>query len=446
MRTYEWILLLGGALLSFLIRSELPALAALLLLFTYKFVFEKDDAAMIMLYHFCTLMVDFPIYPAIALPLRSVMIILLTGLFYVASRNYQRSLIPLLLIAMPLAVSIFFSKSVYLQSTILKSISFLLTYGFFMFFYPSYARLFTDSHRRAIANVTNLLIGISGLSLLVIATPDLSFFRGSGRFSGMFYNPNGLGLFCLLTLGFVYALKERTDLWFTRKRMFNLLVIGIFVLIILTRSRGALLSSIIMVLLFSLNESNKVRILSSTFLVLAFALLLSMIDLQQLAYKLGLVEFLRLENLSDGSGRKHAWAFAIENFLEYPVFGRGMSFGENLFKYEMSVSLQYSGHQGGVHNSFLELLLNFGVFGLTSFIAFWGVMISRSVDKQKALACLLPLFLSASFESWMISSLNFSTPLMLMLMSHMVHFYRPPQQVQESSPGLSDSVNGAPLS
>ena len=121
---------------------------------------------------------------------------------------------------------------------------------------------------------------------------------------------------------------------------------------------------------------------------------------------LGLNLYFRLSDLESGSGRLYAWEFAWSEFMKQPIWGRGFYFEEWLFKVQMPFHLWATGHQGGVHNSYLVLLLNTGAVGF-GLLAYFFTRLFLSIKHKKFLIPFLPAMASsAMFESWLATSLT----------------------------------------
>lgn len=229
--------------------------------------------------------------------------------------------------------------------------------------------------------ICKLFVIFNCLSLFI---PGISFHRVEGRFNGLLVNPNELGI----TLAIVFVifwtyryLLYRDKIWLT----------SVFVLLILSGNRSGLLA----VLVFILVYIPKARVYSALFiipLVIGF-------DYNWVLEK---VRFTSMGSDSLLSGREVAWKFAYDTFkdssLMRQLFGWGYGKTETLFMIN-SEMLSLEGHQGNAHNSYLTLLLDYGLIGLLLFFNFLRPYLSR----YKSLAIVLILigftesFLSPSF-------------------------------------------------
>ena len=107
--------------------------------------------------------------------------------------------------------------------------------------------------------------------------------------------------------------------------------------------------------------------------------------------------------LSHATGTQHIlFLFSIEHCLSFKMF----ACEEYNFLYRTTYQLWSTGHQGGVHNSYLAFIVNTGFVGFGFFILFWV----NAFRKVKNLFFLFPFLatiaFSAMFESWLFSSLS----------------------------------------
>lgn len=261
-----------------------------------------------------------------------------------------------------------------------------------------------------------------GLGLRFVA-PDIAMFDGGIRYRGIFGNPNGMGVYgslmfpvLLLYLRFTPHGHDRRTVWL----IFGALLISVF----LSFSRNALTCIMLFLLLSFIHKGSPIKPLLFYGLgIPSIVFLLSGRNLVTLLELIGLAEELRAETLLTGSGRVFAWQWAIENFLENPILGRGFAFEEILFHKHMPEWLYATGHQGGVHNSYLSFLLNTGIVGLTLILIFWILLARWIRPAYYRPAIMLSAGFSAFFEPWLNSSLNAFTVHLLLLILLYSNFY-----------------------
>ena len=313
------------------------------------------------------------------------------------------------------------------STALFKSFSFFLIY-FVMFHYGR--KVLQDMGEQLIHSfilVTNILLSL-GLVLIFIS-PDIVFYAGT-RYNGLLGNPNGIGVFVslLLPLYTIYFRKYNSK----HSKFFVVYTFSLaFISVFLCSSRNAMLSSSIFIIAYLLLSARlPVRIFIALVVIPSVFFVLFVLEIEGLASLLGAEKYLRISNIEDGSGRTHAWVFAMERIKEFPIIGRGFSYDEYLFREEMSYELWRTGHQGGVHNSFLMLILNTGYLGL-SFLIYFFFNVARKIRRPKVLIpLLLMVCVNAMFESWAGASLNAFTILWLLGLNMLM----PGSQVIESLP------------
>jgi O-antigen ligase len=289
-----------------------------------------------------------------------------------------------------------------LETAISKTIAFTLLY--FMGLHYIFHR-FRQMGIRLLIEImyTGHLIIFIGL-LLLPTFPDMVSYGGL-RFNGLIGNPNGLGLYVVL-------LTPLTLLVFRRQpgisqRYKTLAWIALNVSLAICSSRNAILSVTTFWLLYTgLNGTSFRTAIFLLVLLPAAVIIIYYIDLKSLVEVLGLERYLRLRDIESGSGRVDAWQHAIDTIEKNPLIGCGFACEEYNFRYEMSYRLWATGHQGGVHNSYLAFILNTGFVGLGFFIFFIVSLIRRMGDYRFYLPFAAGCALSAVFESWLFSSLN----------------------------------------
>ncbi|MCB0765117.1 MAG: hypothetical protein KDB84_10460 [Flavobacteriales bacterium] len=226
----------------------------------------------------------------------------------------------------------------------------------------------------------------------------------SGRFRGFFGNPNGLGLFCYLTLmlfAVVDSLNGRLFRYWERW-----LIYGIVLYFLWTSGSRASLISVFILFTFQ-------RFFSGSALLGFVALLFFMVmfeyvysNLGEIAAFLGAEDYLRVNTLESGSGRYFAWTFAWERVQDYFMFGGGFGTDEFVMRSNYDY-LERMGHQGGVHNSYLSLWFDVGILGLLIYFrSFVLLFVKASRSASISMAVLFSVLFSVTYESWLVGSLN----------------------------------------
>ena len=242
-----------------------------------------------------------------------------------------------------------------------------------------------------------------------------------GRYTGIFGNPNGLGIFCVLFFFLFSVIRNLYDELFTKQE--NIIIYGLVgISVILCGSRTAVIAIAIFLVSSYLYKKSPI-------LVIMFALFITLIsefitqNIVQIIIILGLEEFFRIETLEDGSGRTIVWDFAWKHINKNFYFGKGFSHTEYLYKINYTY-LSRLGHQGNAHNSYLTFWLDNGLIGLgLYFIGVIRVILESIKNSKLALPVLAAVLFAINFESWLTASLNPFTIIFWMIVSVM-YFYR----------------------
>ena len=260
--------------------------------------------------------------------------------------------------------------------------------------------------------ITILVIGI----LLRYVNYDLVISHGN-RLRGIFGNPNGLGIFLILTFIIIFIVnKYFPNLLSKREKIIFYLII--LYSILQSGSRTALISVFLFYLLYRIQSLPIILRITLFIGIILFSQFL-FANIADVVASIGMEEYFRINTLEEGSGRFIAWKFAWENIQKNIVFGRGFGFDEFLMRsnYENLTKL---GHQGGVHNTYLILWLNTGLIGLLAFLrGFFLVFIKAAKNSTMALPAMVAVMFSINFEPWLAASLNPFTILFLVIITIM---------------------------
>lgn len=260
----------------------------------------------------------------------------------------------------------------------------------------------------AVLSVTALLA--YGLIMIVI-WPETAYLMG--RFRGVTGNPNSLGIICTV----FFALFTIINVHY--KQLFEKweagVIYGIILLsVILSGSRNAIFA---VLFFYAFARFFKVSYLLgfTSLIVLAVAYQLLVANLPLIISTLGLQEYMRVENIDDGSNRLIAWQFTLNHLKNDYLLGHGIGYEIYFFQtYGADLFIKY--HVGNTHNSWLAIWLNTGIIGL---ILYAGGLIYRFVSFASRSPYVLPMLcsimFSATFESWLAGVL--SPYIFLMLIS-----------------------------
>ncbi|MDN5290931.1 MAG: hypothetical protein PWQ06_1170 [Anaerophaga sp.] len=227
-----------------------------------------------------------------------------------------------------------------------------------------------------------------------------------GRFSGIFHNPNALGIFSFLFFMLVQVVFYYQPQLFSRGERY-MVVFLILAGVIYSRSRSGMFA--IALFWSSVYFYKRWGFSGIIFLILLGAISSSVFSFENIIRTLGLAEFFRLESLETGSGRLIAFKEAWGQIKQNPVNGYGIGYTGQYFS-EHSERLAREGHVGSVHNSFLWVWLDTGLFGLISYIYAWGSWFFKTYKYSLLTVPIgIAVLFSANLENWLMGSLNHVT-------------------------------------
>jgi O-antigen ligase len=225
-------------------------------------------------------------------------------------------------------------------------------------------------------------------------------------------NPNGLGLlgaFSYVLIRWI-GLNEMTTY---SKRSLLIFKVLLFLIIILTGSRTAMLAVIAFELILRVYQ-NKLLLIVSLLSLTFVGIILNSAVFEDLIMSLGLIDYIRIDTLETASGRTEVWEVAYVEFLRQPLFGKGLLYDDYFIQ---DYSLKRFGENNArnwnkVWSSYLSLALDVGIIGILLFGQFWYRLFKASTDKLFGLAFIVMILITAVTESWMAASLN---PFMLVV-------------------------------
>ncbi len=367
----------------------------------------------------------------VMLDIRPIYIILLTGFLFFDKDWFQKESFfwqAFLLFFLISIISLIFSPIIF--SSLQKTISYFLM----LFTIPVYiANLLLHNKREFLSAM--LFIGTIVLIfsfLLRFITPDVTTL--SNRYSGIFGNPNGMGIFLVLyTILFTVITTYYTDLLTPVERWAIIAIIVIS--LILCASRGAMFSIILFLVLLQICKiSVPLAIIFTLFGAIAYQFLIAYIE--ELIVLLGLGEYFRMQTLETGSGRIEAYRFAWEKIQENFFIGKGFGFSEYYFhKDDIKTYLNALNHQGGTHNTYLTLWLDTGLLGLIFYVFAWaGKFFNAFRQTHLAFPMLVAILFSTTIESWLAASLNPFTILFIVIICLIIdpEFYDTDNDTQQN--------------
>ena len=341
------------------------------------------------------------------------------SIFLMLKKQIKNSFIfPFILFFTYVFISVFFHPNffIYLQKS--------LSYFFIYFSPPIYFILIQKQNKtnellHSIIFFGNLILLIS--ILLGLFAPELGAQFGN-RLNGVFRNPNGIGIFIALYGILAYVIFKTIEIPRKIKRFSFMLIV---IILFLSGSRSAL--GALMIFMIGTSMAKKSSWFFVIFSIAFYFIYHSLYDLAIASiYTMGYSDLFRLETIDMASGRIYVWQAAKKEIMDNLFFfGGGFNYSESkhwLPKYYIEIP-DLIQHQGNVHQSFLSLWMNNGLIGLSFFLFGWLKNILISLKKTPlTLPIFAALVFSASYESWLIASLNpFTIQLVLIFSIILLH-------------------------
>jgi O-antigen ligase len=236
-----------------------------------------------------------------------------------------------------------------------------------------------------------------------------------GRFRGLFGNPNGIANFSFLLImltTILLAVKRDLFTWFEKAFIYSTAMY----FLIASGSRTSLVAVLIFLVFGRFFAASPIFGLMALLGVFGIAEVV-LANIAPIVHFLGLEHYVRLNTLETGSGRYFAWSFAWGHIQDFFVFGGGFGNDERIMR-KHRLYLERMGHQGGVHNSFLSFWLDVGIVGLLIFLRSFVLMfIKASKLVPMSMGVMFAVFFSVTYESWLVSSLNPYTIILLVIIT-----------------------------
>jgi len=245
-----------------------------------------------------------------------------------------------------------------------------------------------------------------------------------GRFTGIFQNPNGLGVLSAIILPI--------SLWhFLETKKKNALLVFLMILLglLLSGARGSLNATAFALGYFIYASSKKYKpliffSLASFILILGWAI--------ETFIKQYFLVYIRSENIPILGGRLEIWPTALNLIIDKPFFGYGFGVEDKIMELKKIVFFKHAGAY--VHNAYLGITLQLGLLGFVLFFIPLFILLFKELflKRQNANAPLLRYALQASlisgliccfYESWIYSAGNILVfPFWILVM--LLVFYR----------------------
>ncbi|MEP7168037.1 MAG: O-antigen ligase family protein [Bacteroidota bacterium] len=252
--------------------------------------------------------------------------------------------------------------------------------------------------------------------LLIFVSHDTAYLVG--RYRGIMGNPNGIGIFCTVFFAFFTITISKYKTLFTKYEV-ALIYGAILLSVFLCGSRNTVLSILIF---FAFSRLFKVSYWLGFTIIIVIGVVYQVIltNLTDILTTFGVAEYMRADHIEEGSGRIIAWKFAWDKIQDNFLFGRGIGY-EGWLYFQYAGYLYTLGHIGNSHNSWLATWLNTGIVGLILFLfALIYSFVKASAKSPFALPLMYAVIFSATFEAWLVGSLNPHTPLVLLMWTLMM--------------------------
>lgn len=332
---------------------------------------------------------------------------------FTGTNDYFKPFIPFFLWSIAMLMQ---APTVNLMNSAMKTLSYILLFTVVPAYFLKAFRELGESFLRDVIMLFCCIL-LAGI-IMIPLFPNTVFLVG--RFSGVYGNPNGIGIGCTLLFILVYiSLKKFPGLLDQNEVR---LIYGLIILsTLLAVSRNTMMSIILFLLFARFYEMGYL----AGFAILVVALVAYELIIQNIVAiveALGLGHYLRAEAIEDGSGRLIAWRAAWKQIQSQFFLGRGFAYDEWYF-YANRHWLSALGHQGGVHNSWLALWMNTGLIGLILFaVGFIKTFVRAMHHSKLAFPILFAVIFSASFEAWIMGSLNPFHIILILVLNLIIHY------------------------
>ena len=242
--------------------------------------------------------------------------------------------------------------------------------------------------------------------LVTLASSQIGILEG--RWRGIFGNPNEISHWWIFVT--LLAVAHFANRW---KKASRWILAGL-VILILTGSRGALVSTLLCGLALAMQLLGRGK--KSLWLPIAMAAI--PLAITQFVWLPPLLESLpksmiREEAMTEETGRLLAWKYAVQEVMNEPFFGQGGGYEERYFRENYSFFADQN-HQGLSHNSWLAFSMNYGIIGGIGLIL---VALSRLRLFRPRIGILVwpAIFFSLSIEGWITAPLNAISPMLFLV-------------------------------
>lgn len=215
--------------------------------------------------------------------------------------------------------------------------------------------------------------------------------RGSLIVGGRSTDPNYFAASLLLPISMAVGVFLSVRSW--TAKAFSLIAAATMVFaVLLTMSRGALLSLVVIVLIYCYRLRVNWRVLV---IPAVFAVLLALMPNFFFARLAG-------SGADEGAGRLEIWRVGLVLVQNYGLLGAGLDnfpVGYQQFS-GMAKVFPYQGYARGAHNTYLNMMVESGVVGMMLFLGGLGAQFRAARKRAAAAASLLPPLVSFEAACW----------------------------------------------
>lgn len=236
------------------------------------------------------------------------------------------------------------------QLTLERSATVLLLYLSVFWIIWKYAYDYGPERTIRIILLVAWIIYVTGF-LMVFVGPYRPFLQA--RFTGVFYNPNGMGVISALILPL--ALWQYME---TKKRSSLFLFVLILASLMVSGARGSINAAVI-----SLGYLAYVRLGKNKplFLFFSLSIVFILIWVIETLIKTAFKSYMRIESIPILGGRLEVWPIALNLIMDKPIFGYGFGVEDKLIALNKIVLHKHAGAY--MHNSYLGITLQLGILG-----------------------------------------------------------------------------------
>ncbi|OGX15732.1 MAG: hypothetical protein A2166_03130 [Omnitrophica WOR_2 bacterium RBG_13_41_10] len=256
----------------------------------------------------------------------------------------------------------------------------------------------------------------------------------AGRFTGIFANPNSLGLLSAIILPI--------SLWHfleTKKKSALLFFLMILLGLLFSAARGSLNATAFALGYFIYASSKKYKPFIF-FSLTSFILILGLVI--ETFIKQYFMDYIRSENIPILGGRLNIWPVALDSIIDKPIFGYGFGVEDKILGLKNVIFLKQ--HAGiSAHNSYLGMLLQLGLFGfIIFFIPLFMLLFKELFLRQEGeatsllrhalCASLIAGLICCIYESWIYSVGNsFVLPFWILVMLLVFYRYKDKEEIMQ---------------